>query len=217
MAKTLRPGVAPFLPVAPKLYEPRYQDQFSNVLRLYFTQLENFLQTIMENSGGRFLNFPHIFAANTANRYADGDNTPTTVEWNTLAAVEGFSLDTATDAAIAEYSGGYNVTYRLQAENTDSVAHEVYAWMRVNGTDVPNSCTRFTVAAGSYNVCASSIQANLNGGGAIQLYWATDKAATSGGGLGVFLEAYPAQTSPFAAPATPSAYGSISFVSELSQ
>lgn len=33
--------VAPSLPVAPVEYEKRYMDQFLQVLRLYFTQLDN--------------------------------------------------------------------------------------------------------------------------------------------------------------------------------
>ena len=33
--------VAPNLPVAPNDYERRYQDQFSNALRLYFRQVDN--------------------------------------------------------------------------------------------------------------------------------------------------------------------------------
>ena len=32
---------APSLPIAPSEYDPRYQDQLNNVLRLYFSQLDN--------------------------------------------------------------------------------------------------------------------------------------------------------------------------------
>jgi hypothetical protein len=32
---------APNLPIAPSEYDPRYQDQLNNVLRLYFSQLDN--------------------------------------------------------------------------------------------------------------------------------------------------------------------------------
>ncbi len=35
--------VAPRLPTAPPQYEPRYQDQFADVLRLYFNRLDNIL------------------------------------------------------------------------------------------------------------------------------------------------------------------------------
>ena len=34
---------APRLPTAPAAYEPRYQDQFADTLRLYFNRLDNIL------------------------------------------------------------------------------------------------------------------------------------------------------------------------------
>ena len=34
---------APTLPTAPRIYEPRYQDQLNNILRLYFNRLDNIL------------------------------------------------------------------------------------------------------------------------------------------------------------------------------
>ena len=33
----------PNLPNAPQLYDPRFQEQFNNILRLYFNQLNNIL------------------------------------------------------------------------------------------------------------------------------------------------------------------------------
>jgi hypothetical protein len=39
--------VAPRLPAAPAQYQPQYQDQFTNVLRLYFNQLDNILGQLM--------------------------------------------------------------------------------------------------------------------------------------------------------------------------
>lgn len=221
MAQTLRPPKAPNLLVAPVEYMQHYQHELNNALRLYFNQIDNTVGVILENSGGRFVSSPHIYAADTATQYATGDNTATAIKWNVVDSQEGFSLNTTTGVATPEFSGAYRVDYRLQVENSDSAAHNVYAWMKVDGSDVTNSCTKFTIPANSgtdsYIVCGSFVQANINGNSSIQLYWATDKAATSGGGLGVYLEAYAAQTSPFAAPAIPSAYGSITFVSELSQ
>ena len=57
----LIPPKAPNLPIGPVEYEQRYQDQFSNVLRLYFNQLDNVLQTLLGSGegGGRFIRFPY--------------------------------------------------------------------------------------------------------------------------------------------------------------
>ena len=219
MAKTLRPSKAPNLSTAPAEYTQQYQDQLNNVLRLYFNQVDNFNSGILENAGGRYLNFPNLYIADINTQYATGDNTATPVSWGTVAKNEGFTV--AGTEFTPTWSGGYRFDCRLQVENSSANPHNVYVWLKKDAIDVPNSCTKFTipVSAGvdSYVVCASFINLDLNGGSVLELYWATDKAATSGGGLGVYLEAYPAQVSPIALPAIPSAYGSITFVSELDQ
>ena len=49
----------PNLPLGTDQYERRYQDQYSNVLRLYFNQLKNALGELFGNDGGRYLAFPY--------------------------------------------------------------------------------------------------------------------------------------------------------------
>ena len=56
---TLRPTVAPRLPTAPDQYNARYIEQYSNILRLYFNQLDNLLAAILSATGGDFLAFPY--------------------------------------------------------------------------------------------------------------------------------------------------------------
>mgnify|MGYP003342822453 CR=1 FL=1 len=46
----IRPPKAPNLPVGPTDYSQQYQDQFSNVLRLYFNQLDNWFASINARS-----------------------------------------------------------------------------------------------------------------------------------------------------------------------
>jgi hypothetical protein len=56
----LRPPKAPNLPNAPREgYNTNYFDQYSNVLRLYFNQIDNFAQPFSSNTGGSFLRFPN--------------------------------------------------------------------------------------------------------------------------------------------------------------
>jgi hypothetical protein len=49
----------PRLPTAPAQYEARYHDLYSDVLRLYFNQLQNFNQLFTTNTGGALLKFPN--------------------------------------------------------------------------------------------------------------------------------------------------------------
>ena len=49
----------PRLPTATTEYSPQYQDQFTNILRLYFNQLQNFNQLFTTSTGGALLQFPN--------------------------------------------------------------------------------------------------------------------------------------------------------------
>ena len=55
----LRFPAAPNLPLAPDQWDRRYQDQFANVLRLYFNQLSGALLQLAAGEGGHHLSFPH--------------------------------------------------------------------------------------------------------------------------------------------------------------
>jgi len=221
----LRPPKAPNLPIAPVDYRQLYQDQVLNALRLYFNQIDNFGFGLLNTSGGGGISFPYIAASDTTDQLATASNTPTIVTWNTLDSGNGFTL-AAPGTATAEVSGVYKITYSLQLANTDNAQHDAAVWLKVNTgsgfVDVPNSTTIFTVparkSAGVFSyVCAySEVVFSVTAGDEIELYWATNQAYdTSPATDGIYIEQLPAQTSPYARPATPSAIGSITFVSRL--
>ena len=128
-------------------------------------------------------------------------------------------------SATAQVSGIYKITYSLQFANNDNAIHDAIVWLRVNGltstADVANSTTIFTLqarkSAGVPNfVCGySEVVFAMNAGDYVGLWWGTDKAATSGGTTGVYIDSRAAQTTPMPYPAVPSAIGSITFVSAL--
>lgn len=223
-AKRIINPAPPNLPLGPQEYERRYQDQFSNVLRLYFNQLKNALGELFGNNGGRYIEFPHIAASDSAIQYATAANTPTIILWNTLDAGSGFVLN-PDSTATAQVSGIYKITYSLQFANNDNAAHDAIVWLRVNGStsasDVANSTTIFTVAARksagvpTYVAGYSEVVFTLNAGDSVGLWWGATQAATSGGATGIYIYYLAAQTSPMAYPAVPSVIGSITFVSAL--
>lgn len=51
--------VAPRLPAATVEWDHRFMEQYSNVLRLYFNQLDGLLAAILSGSGGAYLQFPY--------------------------------------------------------------------------------------------------------------------------------------------------------------
>lgn len=222
MAETLRPPKGPNLPVGPVEYTQDYQNQLNKIQRLYYNEIDNTLGSLMENNGGRYINFPHIAASDTTSQYAAANSTPTLVAWNTEESDGGFDL--AATQATATYSGVYKIDYSLQFVNTDNAAHDAVVWLRVNGADVPRSATKFTIPArksvgvNGYVCAYSSVVFSVNSGDYFQLYWATDKAYNATGPIdGVYMEYLPAQTSPYAHPEIPSSVVSITFVSELPQ
>lgn len=216
----IRQTKAPNLPIGPVDYSQKYQDQLTNVLRLYFTEVDNFSAALASTDGGRFLQFPHIGAENVTTQYATGNDVPTTVKWSLADSISGFTLN-LDNSATAVHSGIYKIDYSLQMANSANTQEDVFVWISVNGVAVPGSASKFTLvsrkSAGvfSYIVAYSSLEFAMNGGDSVKLIWATSLAATSGGGLGVFIENIPASTTPYVRPSSPSAVGSITFVSRL--
>jgi hypothetical protein len=220
----LIPPKAPNLPLAPIQYDSRYVEQLTNVLRLYFNTIDNFSQQFVAETGGSYLKFPFIEASDSGTQYATGNNTATIVNWDTTALGNGFTLNVG-NTATALVTGIYKITYSLQFANNDNAAHDAPVWLRINGStsaaDVANSATIFTVPARKSAgvptfVCGySEVVFTLNAGDTVGLWWGTDLAATSGGATGIYMYSQAAQTTPMAYPATPSALGSITFVSAL--
>lgn len=125
----------PNLPIAPRNYEQRYQDQFSNALRVFF------------NSVTSEINAPVGHAS-----YYD-----TTTQTNPVAdTVNLFTFDSAlsefqiergipTSKIYVANTGLYNIQFSAQLDKTGGGATSVYLWPRVNGQNLPNSATKVVI------------------------------------------------------------------------
>ena len=217
MARIINSVTPPNLIAAPEEYSKNREEQLANELRLYFNRLNTNLNTVADVAGGAAISFPHIVAYSDANQFAGGDDTPTIVAFNNVSNNVGFTFN-SDGTANAVFSGTYKIEYRLQAVNTENVALDVNVWLQVNGVNVPDSATKYTVPARksagvySYNILASFVSwASLENDN-FALYWATEQAYDSGVQDGIYLEAIAAQTSPYALPETPSSYGVIQYI-----
>ena len=219
----LRGTKAPNLPIPTVSYSQNYTESFSNALRLYFNQLDAFTINLSNTEGGSSLSFPHIAASDSTDQVATGNDTPTVVNWNTLDSGLGWTLN-APGSAIAGYPGVYTIRYSLQFVNTANAIHEAVVWLKVNGVDLANSATAFSVPARksalvpSYVCGYSEATFEINSGDEIELYWATDLAGDPTTPTdGVYIYHDDAWTvaggDPYDRPAIPSAIGSITFVS----
>jgi len=214
------------LPIPPADYSPEHLRQAFRILELYFNQVDSLTPIQAEYFAGRGnrLTFPHIAASDSTDQVAGGNNTPTVVEFNTLDSGFGWTLNSP-GSATADYAGIYKITYSLQFINTANAIHYATVWLQVNGNDVANSATIFTIPARKsatagqegYLAAYSEITFEVAVGDEIELYWATDLAGnptTPTDGVYIFHDA--AQTTPYARPAIPSVIGSITFVSAVS-
>ena len=221
------------LPNPPDQYSQEHIRQLIRVLEIYFNQLDsktpNYAQSYRADNfyGGLFsgdgygLKLPHIAASDSTDQIADGDDTPTVVKWNTLDSGYGWTLNSP-GSATADFAGVYTIRYSLQFVNTDNAQHTVVCWLQVNGSDLANSATSFSIPARKsasipgYNAVYSEVTFAVDAGDEIELYWATDQAyVASPLNDGVYMFHDAAQTTPFARPAIPSAIGSITFVSAI--
>lgn len=224
---------APPIPNTPEQYNPQQIRQMFRIIELYFNQLDsitpniassyradNFYGGIFSGQGNGIV-MPHIAAVCTVDQIATADNTPTVVNWNSLTSGSGWTLN-APGSATASVPGIYTIRYSLQFINTSNAIEYVTTWLRVNGTDVANSATRFSIAArkssspGEEKYLAGYSEATfeVDEGDEVELYWATTNAGDPSVPTdGIYLWHDDAITSPYARPVVPSAIGSITFVS----
>lgn len=201
----------PNLPLGTPEYERRYQDQFTNILRLYFNQLRNALSELLGNAGGKFLAFPYAAIQRTTNKTFTA-NTATQITFNQNDFLNGCTND-GTDGIVVQQAGIYNYQFSVQFANTDAGVQTAYVWLRQNGVDIPGTGSKFDVPskhAGSdgYLIASCNFYVQLNAGDFVTMYAAVANAS-------VYMEAYAAQTVPFPAPSIPSVVATLSFVSAL--
>lgn len=210
MADNLLQQVAPpALPGYPNGYDRLAFEQFSNVLRLYFNRLNTNVNNLTGDTGGRYLQFPYAAVQRTTDKTLVA-NTATQITFNQNDFLNGCAND-GTDGIRVTYSGIYNYQFSVQFANTSTSIHEAWIWLRVNGVDVPGTGSRFSVpnkhgGIDGYLIAAANFYVELQADDTVEMWSAVDNVA-------VYMEAYAAQTSPFAMPSIPSVVATLSFVS----
>lgn len=87
---------------------------------------------------------------------------------------QGAYLGTPTSRVYVDRPGLYNIQFSAQFVSTNASSKNVYIWLRVNGTDVPNSNTKITMkGSGEAYIAAWNFFQRLNTGDYFQLMWAT--------------------------------------------
>ena len=204
---------SPSLPLATDQYERRYQDQFTNILRLYFSQLQNSLAELFGDAGGKYVAFPYGAFQDSTDQTAVSTTVAYPVTFNTTDFSNGVSV--ASNSRITVTTAGlYNLQFSIQLTNTTNASQDVDIWFQVNGTNVANSNSRFGLAPRKspgdpfHIIAALNYFVSLNATDYVEIVWRTTDT-------GVSIEQYAVSVSP-TRPAVPSAIATLSFVSALS-
>lgn len=165
---------------------------------------------------GRYIITPYNQLTSNSSQTAPNVATANALTLTTSEFPDGITIVSSSRITFAE-QGIYNITYSLQFKNTLNNSESIDVWLRLNGTDIANSNTRFAIpprkSAGdpSYLVAVTPIMVDIETANEyIQIMWRVSDVA-------VTLEALPAVTaSPGvtpAIPATPSAIIGVTFIS----
>ena len=163
------------------------------------------------------------YLCSSVDQEAVANNTPTVFTFNTEDFANGIILDGTggTTALKVAQDGIYNYQYSIQFSNTHSQAHTAWVWLRINGADAAGTGSKFDVpsthgSSDGYVIAACNFYLSLQANDIVELVWASDRVKiTSSAQDGVYVEAYPATTSPFTHPSIPSVVATLSFVSAL--
>ena len=206
-----RPVVSPRLPAAPSGYEPQFIEQYSNILRLYFNQLDSLTGALLGESGGRYVRFPY-------GAFSSDQDQSTTANTATLMTLN--TTDFSNDVSISSSkitvanSGIYNLQFSVQLENSNNAPQDVFIWLKQNGTDIVGSTGKVGMPAHKnpgdpfHSIIGWNYFVSMTAGQYIEIYWSTTSADVS-------IQYYAASGSP-TKPATQSVVATLSFVSALS-
>lgn len=125
----------PNLPVAPNQYDRRYQDTLTNVLRLFFSQISNRLQSPT----------PHASYFDTTTQTNPVASAVNLFTYDSVETEFRISRGTPTSKIYISETGIYNFQFSAQLDKTGGSASSVFIWPRINGVNVPNSATKIVI------------------------------------------------------------------------
>lgn len=202
---------APALPLAGQNYITTDEQQFRNVLRIYFNQLDSAFATLLDTGGGKFINFPYGAFSSSATQTATA-NTATLITLNTTDFSNQVSINSSKITVVN--AGIYNLQFSAQIQNLDNAPQDVYIWLKQNGTDIVGSTgvvgllARKNPGDPSHDIKGWNYFLSMEENDYVEIYWSTTSANVS-------IPFYAASGTP-TKPSTQSVVATLSFVSSLS-
>jgi hypothetical protein len=137
--------VPPNLPVAPTDYQVRYQDQLTNILRLFFSQMANRVNSPTAHAS-------YFDTTTQANPVADAVNLFT---YNSVVTQQAVIRGVPTSRIFVAQTGIYNFQFSAQLDKTGGSASAVYIWPRINGINLPDSATKIVIDGPNNEIVAA--------------------------------------------------------------
>ena len=175
MAKRqLEHPAAPSLPLAGAEYTRQYQDQFANVLRLYFNRLNNNLLNLFGSNGGQFIDCPNGLFFDLGTYSPALINTGYPLEFKVAYLSNAVRIVDDTKITV-DIAGVYNFQYSSAVTSTNASLKTVWVWIRRNGTDVGYSTNEYTVSgSGTDTIISWQFNIDLDVGEYIEMVWGAD-------------------------------------------
>ena len=159
--------VPPNLPVGPATYEQRYQDQFANVLRLFFTRLTAKVNAPVPH--GSFYD-----TTTQTNPVASAVNLMTLNSVYDSGGGTQYGIKKDTTRLYITQTGVYNIQFSAQLDNLGGGNTYVNIWIRINGDNVPYSASKVVIGGpNDEKVAAWNWVLTLNEGDYIELAWSS--------------------------------------------
>ena len=212
------------IPNPPSEYDAQYMRQVIRVLETYFSQLDsragNNAQTYTADffyGSGIHITLPYGQFQSQSDQTAAAIDAAYAVTYDVSDFLDGVTLSSGSRLTVPD-AGVYTVSYSIQFKNTTNDIQDIDIWLRKNGTDIPDTNSRFSIPArkGSGNpshlIAVTPVMVELAANDYIQIMWHVTNT-------GVSIEHFPAVTAvpgtTPAHPATPSVIVQVEFMSEI--
>jgi hypothetical protein len=179
---------APNLPIPTISYSQTYFESLTNVMRLYFNELDKVFKYTIDPNIGQYINFPFLAALDTTTQVATvvGDSYPITFNSpylpSTYAGPNDISpyLDpTNASKIVIPDSHYYNFAYTINFYKATINPATVAVWFRLNSTtlgpiDFPGTTRYYTVlGSGAITAANCTIMIDEQNGDSWQIMWTT--------------------------------------------
>lgn len=197
--RAVRNIAPPNYPTSPDQYTRQFQDQYTNVLRLY------------SNTVANAINAPKVHASiyDTTTQTNAGATVVNLMKFNSSVTLYGVRIGQPTSRVYVGETGVYNVQFSAQFDKSSGAGADIFIWLRVNGVDVPYSASHITIQGTSAELIAAwNFIVILEADDYFELAWSSTDT-------NVILLAGAATAGPPAIPGIPSVILTVNWVSNI--